>query len=542
VSRHLHLQATRLTIILLAALISLTLPTSGWSFASNNVPLDSPIYSYLDKLTGFGLIDTEVAALRPFAKAEVVRLVLEAQGNLGALDGEERRFADQIIARLEDLLPREFALRRGDKAPWIGYNPGPAARLRYVYLDGVPRSFTRQVFDPGGQSVFGFIGGNLRHTPPAIIGKAGSEGTPLLENNEGINYGRGSNLDASVALEGYLGSSASLLIEPDLLVEPDDTELVLRKGYLKLGGGGLELEVGRDANWFGPGYRGALTLTNNARNFDLVKISSPEPLNFDWVKRHLGQLKYAFIVSRFGATGSGQSLREPYFLGGKISLKPNSWFEIGGNFVRQEGGPGLKGSTSIQDLVFGGGDTNKSNSIAGIDLRFTIPQLRNAQLYAEYVGEDSALFWPFVESYLAGFYLPRLSASGKDDFRFEYLWAHQLLYSDFKFPAGYTFHNMSPGHSQGGGTEDFFCRYTHWFSLRTTSALELFHTDRGKWGRVPGQAIERKNAVRGFFSTPLYGDLDLGLMYGWENIENFNLEQGTKQTNQLMKLDLNYRY
>lgn len=135
-SRHLR----RLTLLLIPPLISLAQPAQGWPIASGNVALDSPIYGYLAKLSGFGLITTDVAALRPFAKAEAARLVLEAEENLENLDGEGRIFASEIISRLEDLLSREISLRKGKKAPWFDYNPGPAARLRYLYLDGVPRS------------------------------------------------------------------------------------------------------------------------------------------------------------------------------------------------------------------------------------------------------------------------------------------------------------------------------------------------------------------------------------------------------------------
>ncbi|HEX8961113.1 MAG TPA: capsule assembly Wzi family protein, partial [Geobacteraceae bacterium] len=206
------------------------------------------------------------------------------------------------------------------------------------------------------------------------------------------------------------------------------------------------------------------------------------------------------------------------------------------------------------DLIFGGGYTNKSNTIAGLDLRFRITWLRNTEIYGEYSGEDSALFWPFLESYVAGFYIPRLTTSGKDDFRFEFFWGHPALYSDFHFPKGYTYYNMTPGHSQGGATIEFFTRYSHWFSPRNNFALEYFRTDRGHEGRVPVdavgnydpngvmQSLERKNAVRVFWNLPLYGEWDANLMYGWEHIDNFNLVAGVEQTNLVMKVDLKYRY
>jgi len=535
------LKGRRLIVAASCAML-LLFPAFAWPFASNNIPLDSPVYDYLEKLSGFGLVHSDVVSLRPYSRAEAARLVLEARENLGELDDAAKPLANELVLRLEGQLERELALKRGEEAPVVSFNP-PALKLRYLFLDGVPRNYTRNVHDPANQSAFGFIGGNLRPQPEAIVRKSGSEGTPLLEYNEGVNYGRGSNAEARVALEGFLTSHASLLVEPEFLFTPGESRAFLRKGYLKLGGGGLELEAGRDANWFGPGRRGALTLTNNAHNFDLVKLSSPEPLDFDWVKSHLGQFKYAFILSRFEESGSGANLRKPYFVGIKLGLRVNRYFEIGGNFVRQEGGPGLGDKdTKLQDFIFGGGFTNKSNSIAGIDLHFRVPQLRNAEFYAEYVGEDSALFWPFIESYVAGIFLPRLTASGRDDLRVEYFWGHPLLYSDGKFPDGYTNRGMTPGHVDGGGSQELFARYRHWFSARQNLALEYIYTDRGRTGRVEGQTLEEKHAGRIWYNMPLYGDLDLGLMYGFEHIENLNLVPDVSRNNQLVKLDLSYRY
>jgi hypothetical protein len=552
-----------LPVLVAASFLVLFITGSGScsGLASNNIPLDSPIYLYLEKLAGLGLISGDIKGLRPYSKAEAARLVLEAEKNLDLVDGETLSFAEAIIKRMHDLIPRELSLyREPEQSQWLDFNPMAHAKLRYVYLDGVPRSFERYVSDPGHQSAFGFIGGDLRHDFAPILRQSGTEGTPLLENNEGTIYNRGHNGEFRFAMEAFLTSRIAMEAEPVLLNSPDNrdggrsTRLFLNKGYVKLGGGEVELEVGRDANWFGPGYRGALSLTNNAKNFDFVKLSSPEPVDVKWIKRYLGDFKYSLIFSRFDETGTGGERREPYFLAMKIAVKPKPWFEIGGNFVRQEGGPGFSGSTSIKDLIFGGGDTNKSNSIAGFELRFRIPWLRNTELYGEYVGEDSALFWPFVESYIAGFFIPRLSASGKDDLRFEYFWGHQILYTDFKFPKGYTYHDMPAGHSQGGGSQEFFLRYSHWFSVRNNLALELIHTERGNQGRVSlnsagevdengtRQSKEKKNAVRAFWNLPLYGDMDLNLMYGWEHIDNLNLVGGDDRNNQIFRLDISYRY
>jgi hypothetical protein len=555
--KRLHLESpcnrylSTVTIMLVMLILIASPKTASCSLASNNIPLDSRIYLYLEKLTGFGLVKNDVRSIKPFTKAEAARLVLEAEKNLPLLDGEALAFAKEIIGRMHELIPRELSLyKEPKKAPWFDCNPIASARLRYVYLDGVPRSYDRQVFVRGGQNAFGFIGGKLRPDSDAgVAAQSGTEGTPLLENNEGVIYHRGNNVELRWVVEGFVTSKVSLEMEPILLNRPGNsgegrsTQLALQKGYVKLGGGGLELEVGRDENWFGPGYRGATTLTDNARNLDLIKLSSPEPLDVAWVKCYLGEFKYSLIFSRLDETGTGENLREPYFFGIKLALKPRPWFEVGIHFVRMEGGPGFEGQeTNLQDFIFGGGWTNKSASTAGIDLRFRIPWLRNTEIYGDYSGSDSALFWPFVESYVAGFYIPRLTNFGKDDLRFEFFYGNPKLYTDFKFPVGFVYRGMPFGDSQGGSALEFFTRYSHWFSVRNNIALEYFHTDRGREGRVGQQQTEEKNAWRAFWNLPLYGDMDMNLMYGWERINNFNLVGGENRTNQIFKVDISYRY
>jgi hypothetical protein len=536
--------------VLLATVVS---ANSVFALSSPNIPLDSPIYLYIEKLSGFGLVTGDIKGIRPYSKSEAARLLLEAEDRLAT--GSYPPLAGEIAARLRELLPREAALyREPQTAAKFDYTPLASARLRYVYLDGAPRSYFRAVNDPGDDGVFG-IGHGLRprNPYPAPTQQRGSEGTPLFENNDGVIYHSGNNLDLKASGEAYLGSKASLLVEPMLLWSEhgDTATLRLNRGYLKLGGEGAELEVGRDENWLGLGYRGAITLTNNARNFDQIKLSSPEPI----ASRYLWDLKYTLIVSQFDKTVTDGQERQPLFVGAKLAMKPTRNSEFGINLGRQVGGPGVNNSVgdTLRGLI-GGTSADNSNSVAGFELRFRFPWLGNSELYGEYSGEDSAAFWPIVESYVAGFYIPGLTAGGRDDLRFEFFQGNQILYSNSTFPAGYLYHNLPIGHSQGGATREFFLRYSHWFSVRDNLALECYRTSRGDFGRLPVdatgrfdatgamQAIERKVALRAFWTLPMAGDWNALLMYGWERIDNFELRQGETRTNNLIRVEASYRY
>ena len=332
-----------LSVILLLALVSLNVfcPGKASALASNNIPLDSPVYLYLEKLASFGLVTSDMKGIRPFSRAEAARLVLEAEKRLqGGAAAPDNGLAAALVDELRRFLGREIHLQTEPDAPWFAVKPLSSLRTRYVYLDGAPRSYERPVHDPGGDGVFG-IGAGLRpDSPNSIIQQHGTEGTPLFENNEGIAYRKGSNFEIRFSSEAFFGRGVSLLVEPALLYSEREGDLRgwLNKGYAKAGGQGLELEIGRDVNWLGLGYRGAITLTSNARNFDLIKLSSPEPVAI----RYLGLLKYTLIFSRFDETTVDGQLRQPYFFATKVSLKPTDNLELGLNLGRQVGGELLR--------------------------------------------------------------------------------------------------------------------------------------------------------------------------------------------------------
>ena len=344
---------------------------------------------------------------------------------------------------------------------------------------------------------------------------------------------------------------ASVLIEPLALASGINlggagthSELTLNKGYLKLGGHGLELEVGRDENWFGQGFRGATILTNNAQNLDEIKLSSPEPVDWPWFKRNIGLLKYALLFSRLSASGEGPDLRQPWFVAVKLSVKPSPNFEAGINFSRQQGGPNVVNPGLLQSIGSVGQGNNGSNTLAGIEMRWRLPWLwmKGTTVYWEYYGEDNYVVIPIVESHLAGVYIPRLTSDGKNDLRFEFFYGNPIAYTDYKYPEGYTNANLIMGDSQGGDTKDYFAKFTHYFWARNSVSVEYFHTQRGWVGRNAGQAVEEIDGGRIFWNMPISTNWDALVNCGYENVRNFDLQRGVNKNDCLARVDLSYRY
>ena len=136
-------------VLLLLILMCLAVPVSAALLASSNIPLDSPIYLYLEKLSGMGLVRSDVRGLKPFSRSEAARLTIEASENLRLGAAEERPAypaARAFLKQLKTQLARELSLYNTDSKPrLLDATPVLSARMRYVYLQGVPRSYERKI-------------------------------------------------------------------------------------------------------------------------------------------------------------------------------------------------------------------------------------------------------------------------------------------------------------------------------------------------------------------------------------------------------------
>lgn len=239
------IQHSTLTIASAFLLMLLLAAAPLHALSSANVPLDSPVYLYLEKLAGFGLITSDIKGLKPFSRGETARMVLEAERNLSTGSSSLPGLAGELIKKVRESVRREVSLlEKTAVPPLFDYDPVSSMRMRYVFLDGAARDYDRWSVDPGHQNAFGIFGGDLRPFGPdantyvsGSVHVTGSEGTPLLENNNGTVYHRGSSGELRWGAEGYFRDKATVLLEPVILATGNDAEIRLNRGYFKLGGG-----------------------------------------------------------------------------------------------------------------------------------------------------------------------------------------------------------------------------------------------------------------------------------------------------------------
>ena len=275
----------RLRFIIIMFLCGALVAPSAFASSSINVSLDDWTYEALDRLAGFGLLQSDLKGTRPYTRNEVARLIAEAIRLKAERAPKVSPFADYLLGRLQGEYHDEL-VRLGNAPgtpPKAFWKPIDELRMRYVYSDGEPRVFDGFSIRPGRIHAY--------------------EGAPLVYNNEGIAYGQYDNFTAQISSSVNLWDVVSGYIQPIVLARQDEgnfqsfdaAKVDVQKGYAKLSPWDMELEAGRDSLWWGQGAHGTLLMTDNAPPLALVKLDNPSPSLLPWFLQYLGPFKYAAV-------------------------------------------------------------------------------------------------------------------------------------------------------------------------------------------------------------------------------------------------------
>ncbi|MEW5767019.1 MAG: capsule assembly Wzi family protein [bacterium] len=252
-------------------------------------------------------------------------------------------------------------------------------------------------------------------------------------------------------------------------------DIGLYKGYLKLNWKYLELELGRDNLWWGPGYHGALILSTNAPPFDLIKLNT----SYRW-------LSFSLFLTRLE---KDREIPHPFLTGSRLELKLPWGFNLGGSRVIMLGGEGrpeLKWA-DVWTILSGKNvaDANEgaeTNQLAAVDVAWRREikghQSPAIEIYGEFGGEDEAGGFPIISGYLIGFAL----ADGQTGFRVEQARTYyKVSWSDFYpnwyghhvYKTGYRYQGQIIGHHMGGAAKDLFIGLSRRLRKSLYAGLEL---------------------------------------------------------------------
>jgi hypothetical protein len=439
------------------------------------IPLDSSIYSELETLDGLGYLDTYLSEIKPISRVEAARLTLEAEANLTESEGSDA-LANAMLTALNDQLSEEIGWlksNREDNQPTM-VHPLEDAEIQYLYSTG-PR----------------------RHWLTGPNGPINAEqGTPLLPNNDGLPTASGSNeiirLSGWGGFGGFLTGYAEGAISGPITHGISGTsrgQLLGAEAVVSLGN--VAISFGQQEHWWGTGQFASLSQGDNAKPFPALSVENIHPKYLPWIFRYLGPGRRELFMGQLDADRARS--QHPWIVGHVTVFKPLPWFEIGMTRAIIFGGRnndhynfgGFLGR--FTGIATGNPAQGNTKSRGGIFLKFHIPKLRNLQIYQEIVGSDNLTFevpvighyMPFLSvAYQGGFYLPRLTADGLTDLRFEYA----IIPGAYSVQNGnslyWTYENQLMGYPLGPNASEVDLRLGRWFGLHQKVDLDFFYTEQ----------------------------------------------------------------
>lgn len=492
------------------------------SYASVNIPLGSPFYDDIGLLVAQGVIQSDLSSTKPITRAEAGGLLAEAvyYSEMVDIPAACSELLDRMAQDYEEEIS-EATIRGG--APSTFVKPLDEFSITYNFLDG----------------------------PFSVF------------NNEGIDYFDGSNALVRFQSEARLWRVFSFYIEPLFLYNEniqgiegnDDSTIRLHKGYVKFTVDNFEIEWGKDTLWWGPGYHGALIISNNARPFEMYKVSNPRATLLPWIFSYLGPFRYNLFISELDKEAVSGHPPNSKLFGARIDFKPHPLFEFGASYLTHFGGdrPDIEGLdlSDYYDIIVSNEcrsfDKRDSNKQAAIDAAFTIPGVSDLlpimdslEVYAEWGGEDQSIT-PDKRAYLLGMLFNNVFTVHGLKLRAEY-----ARLSPESAPGAWYTHSVWPmthygrlfGHHAGTDSDDLFLELSHKIKDRFLYRLS-FDRERSGLSQTYIQEKLQYFVETGFRFTKW---LNLTFKYGQEEIDNVGNVQGVEQENHFVGTALTFRF
>lgn len=208
------------------------------------VPADHWTYRTLYRLAAWRLAPLWAASARPLTRMELARTVVWGLERLASERATASTGATRPRSALEDLeaLVLEFA----DELAMLGY---------------------RVVDPPMGPSARAMTGWGV-WLDRAVVARIEAGEPHWMERAEGSSL--------RLQVRGALGFGPSLAAGTEILkglTWGDDPTAGLRRAYLSGETMGMTAQAGRDYLWWGPGWRGAFLLSDNAGPLDALRVS-----------------------------------------------------------------------------------------------------------------------------------------------------------------------------------------------------------------------------------------------------------------------------
>ncbi len=480
-------------------LIAILLVFSHPAAASTYLDIKDDAYPLLARLEAEGVIKSGLLTMKPVSRKEAVRLLREAEEN----SKDRNEFIKSLVRELRDRIRPETV--------------GPES---FQFLDTAYATYIQ----------------NTGNVQTLTYGGAKEKQQAFNANNDGDLYSLEGNgrIGFTSRIEDI--SRFSFFLNPEFRSAHDDGSLlILRNGYAVFDFG-WDLIIGKDSQWWGPGYRGALLLSNNAESLTVAKIANPSPFIPPWIFKFMGPTDFSFFITRL--EHDRPDVPSPYLWGMRLNFKPHPIIEIGLERTALLGGEGrpTDAHTWIDSILGTGehGANEAGDQRAGYDVKLNLPfEIQPAQVYLEAVAEDNVHTVPSQWGYLYGIYLPRILSLDRLEFRVE--WARtddgnssrpSTFYLHHIYTAGYTYNGLIIGHFIGTDSRNIYSELSYRIPERHARVSLSF--DRAEHGVSQSiQETDQQIALEG--KIGLTQSIDLELLLGSALTHNAEFVPGADQ-------------
>ncbi len=461
------------------------------------VPLDSWIYTALDRLAAMGVLDSAFAGSRPWTRLACAQLLSEAQDR--ALD------AGPVAIELVNDLQKEFQFELGGGAE----RGETTVRLESLYFRGENIS--------GMPLTDGY---HFAQTQVNDFGRPYGEGwsttsgfSSYSSSGPWSTYVRG-EVQTAPSIPALPLSARQFVSNADGLTSvvpgnpsPSVQQFQLLDAYVGLTFSDWQLSFGRQSLDWGPGIGGSLIFSDNAAPIDMLRFNRAAPVRIPLLSRVFGPWRGEFFFGQLsghhfvdgpnGEIGNfSETLQDqPFLYGGHFSFKPTRNFEFGFSFTTIIGGPGVPLTFgTFKHSLFGfninglpGTARDPGDRRSGMDWNYRLPLLRRwVTFYGDAFADDQLspiAYWD-RSAIRAGLFISHLPRLSRLDVRMEGVYTdvpaggaigHGFFYSNGRFRNGYTNDGFLLGSWIGRDGQGAQAWANYWFTPRNRIQFSFRH-------------------------------------------------------------------
>ncbi len=409
-----------------------------------NLTIHDEVYAFIKRLTAKNLIGQRLDTTQPLTRREIAKALIEVTE--GCLAGR---------IRLTDVEKKHLEIYQWLWGEEIGL-------LKPELLIPTARNHTIAIKSENHYIVFDF---KVKQENASVRSYAQERRNSSITSTEVKMLGRlGPNIGISSTLHmrALLGSDIynPYREENNWNMKPVITSgMTSMEGYIVLDQPWISAQWGLNKAWWGPGWRGALILSDNSAPMDNIKLSSS-----------YGPLKYTYFMAILRES-MFKEYHPKYISAHRIEFLPYRGINIGLSevvvFADRLEVRYLNPLISFQSMQ---AEDNKNNGLIGMD--FDVTLIPSIEFYGELMVDDIQLqkgkkllrTWGSKYGILAGGYWVDPIGLKDSDIRAEYAFVNQYAYTHRYNAINYTHQGSVIGHWMGTDADNLWLKIGHWFT------------------------------------------------------------------------------